>query len=364
MTELTPRQRMARALRRQPVDRIPVAESFWETTKPAWVESGSLQADTSLNDYFQYESRGAGWPTLGADLDRQSTIVEETEETKLVRNGNGAYLRYWKNKAGTPEHVDFEVTDRAGWEEKIKPLLLDRSRLAERLSLNHYRYIHDYCRKNDLFFFWTGINVFEFMHPICGHEHMLMGMALDPDWITDMCTVFTDLMHDMFKVYFTEVGRPDAIWYYEDMGFKEKPFMSPAMYRELIFPAHKRTCDFAHENDLPVIMHSCGFVEPLLPDMIRAGIDALQAMEIKAGMDLLRIKKTYGDKIALCGGLDIRVLETNDLDQVEAMLQANIPAVMEGGGYILHSDHSIPPSVNFETYEYFLRRGREIGTYA
>ncbi len=86
-------------------------------------------------------------------------------------------------------------------------------------------------------------------------------------------------------------------------------------------------------------------------------------MEIKAGMDLLRIKKTYGDKIALCGGLDIRVLETNDLDQVEAMLQANVPGVMEGGGYILHSDHSIPPSVNFETYKYFLERGRELGTY-
>lgn len=364
MTELPPRERMARALRRQPVDRIPAAESFWGNTKKTWVESGHLQDDTNLDAYFQLDSRGAGWPTMEADLDHLVTIVEETEETKLVRNGNGAYLRYWKHKAGTPEHVDFEVTDRAGWEEKIKPLLLDRSRLTERLSLNHYRYVHDYCRKNDLFFFWTGINVFELMHPICGHEHLLMGMALDPDWIIDMCTVFTDLTHEMFKVYFAEVGRPDAIWYYEDMGFKEKPFMSPAMYREMIMPSHKKSCDLAHENDLPVIMHSCGFIEPLLPHMIEAGIDALQAMEIKAGMDLLRIKKTYGDQIALCGGLDIRVLETNDLDQVEAMLQANVPGAMEGGGYILHSDHSIPPSVNFETYKYFVDRGREIGTYA
>ena len=63
--------------------------------------------------------------------------VEETEETKLVRNGNGALLRWWKNKAGTPEHVDFEVKDRDGWEALIKPHLLDVDR--RRIQFEAYR---------------------------------------------------------------------------------------------------------------------------------------------------------------------------------------------------------------------------------
>ena len=139
--------------------------------------------------------------------------------------------------------------------------------------------------------------------------------------------------------------------------------MSPQMYQEIVWPAHKKTFDFAHSYDLPVVVHSCGYVEGLVPGLISAGMDCLQAMEVKAGMDLVRLKQNYGDKIAFCGGMDIRVLETNDPSKVEAELQKKLPIAMAGSGYILHSDHSIPHSVDYQTYRYFVDRGLEIGTY-
>jgi uroporphyrinogen decarboxylase len=80
-------------------------------------------------------------------------------------------------------------------------------------------------------------------------------------------------------------------------------------------------------------------------------------------MNLPELKKKFGDQIAFCGGLDIRVLETNDTEAVEKLLQENLPAAMAGSGYILHTDHSIPTSVNYDTYKYFVERGLEIGTY-
>jgi uroporphyrinogen decarboxylase len=61
--------------------------------------------------------------------------------------------------------------------------------------------------------------------------------------------------------------------------------------------------------------------------------------------------------------MDIRMLETNDLAKVEAELQKKLPIAMEGSGYILHSDHSIPNTVDYKTYKYFVDRGLEIGTY-
>ena len=64
-----------------------------------------------------------------------------------------------------------------------------------------------------------------------------------------------------------------------------------------------------------------------------------------------------------CGGLEIRALETNDTRAVEAELAAKLPAAMAGSGYILHTDHSVSTRVNYETYEYFLERGRAMGTY-
>ena len=92
-------------------------------------------------------------------------------------------------------------------------------------------------------------------------------------------------------------------------------------------------------------------------------MDCLQAMEVKAGMDLVTLKKTYGRQIAFCGGMDVRTLETNDTAAVQAELDKNLPAAMEASGYILHTDHSVSTRVNYETYKFFVDRGLQMGTY-
>jgi uroporphyrinogen decarboxylase len=201
------------------------------------------------------------------------------------------------------------------------------------------------------------------MHPVCGHEHMLVGMALDPDWVRDMVDTYAELTVDLMEILFAEEGQPDGIWFYEDMGFKERPFMSPDMYREIVQPGHKRTIDFCHARGLPVVMHSCGFVEPLLPGMIEAGIDCLQVIEVKAGMDPLRIKRNFGDRLSLCGGMDARNLVANDIDALRKELAAKIPVLKQNYGYILHSDHSIPTDTEYATYRFFVDEGLRLGTY-
>ncbi|MBI3921540.1 MAG: hypothetical protein HY318_09000, partial [Armatimonadetes bacterium] len=96
---------------------------------------------------------------------------------------------------------------------------------------------------------------------------------------------------------------------------------------------------------------------------IEAGIDCLQVIEVKAGMDLLKLYHDFGDHLSFMGGIDVRVLYTNDRAKIDAELEAKIPVVKGNNGYILHSDHSIPNTVDFDTYEYFVRRGLELGTY-
>ncbi|MBE3099538.1 MAG: hypothetical protein IMZ44_20665 [Planctomycetes bacterium] len=360
---LTSRERVGRILRRRPVDRVAAFESFWSDTRDAWVAQGRVGKDESLEDHFNLDLRVQWTFNSVADLDFKEEIVEETEETKLVRSGNGALLRWWKNRSGTPEHVDFAVKDRAAWEEITRPHLVNAANDRRRIDFAAYRAAHAHARERDVFFCWGGVNVFELMHPVCGHVNMLLGMALDPDWVRDMCRVYADLTIRLMEILFAEEGLPDGIYFFEDMGFKERPFMSPRMYKEIIWPSHKRTFDFCRARGLPVVVHSCGFVEPLVPGLIEAGMDCLQAMEVKAGMDLVHLKKRYGDRIAFCGGMDIRALETNDPATVEAELAKNLPAAMARSGYILHTDHSVSTRVQYETYKHFLDRGRQLGTY-
>ena len=192
---------------------------------------------------------------------------------------------------------------------------------------------------------------------------MLTGMLVDPDWVKDMVQTYSQLTLDLMDILFAEEGYPDGVWFYEDMGFKGRPFVSLEMYREIIQPAHRKTIAYAHSKGMPVIMHSCGYVAPLVPGLIEAGVDCLQVIEVKAGMDLLELFRDYGDRLSFMGGIDVRVLYTNDRAVINRELTAKIPEVKRNFGYVLHSDHSIPDQVDYENYTYFVQRGLELGSY-
>lgn len=362
MNTMTGKERISNILKHQPVDRIGLYEHFWSDTYSDWTDKGKIKPGECIEDHFGLDIQGCWAFNFVADLDYTPDIVSETAETVLTRDGNGALLRRHKLHDSTPEHVDFLVKEKADWEQYIKPHFSKPLDLR-RINFDSYRLAKSQAAKAGRFFVWSGVNVFELMHPICGHENMLVGMLLEPEWIEDMVTVLSDMTIEMQKILFEQEGYPDGIWYYEDMGFKAKPFMSPEIYQELIMPAHTKTINYAHSVGLPVIMHSCGFVEPLLPYMIEAGIDCLQVIEIKAGMDLLRIHEQYGDKIALMGGIDVRKLYTNDFDIITEELESKIPIVKNGYGFVAHSDHSIPKTVDYETFKFYIDKVIELGTY-
>ena len=355
---MTSIERITNILKHKPVDRIGVYEHFWGDTYNTYVKQGHIKQGEPIDNSLDIEEF---WPfNLTADLDFEERIVGETKDTLTVLNGNGATLKKHKFHDTTPEHVDFKVKEREDWE-AYKPLL---QKIDERrINFEGYRKAKAYAKSTNKYFVWSGVNVFECMHPLCGHENLLVGMAMDPGWVLDMAAVYADLTLALQEILFEKEGKPDGVWYYEDMGFKERPFMSPAMYRELIQGAHKKTIGCAHSLNLPVIMHSCGFVEPLLPYMVEAGIDCLQVIEVKAGMDLLRIYKNFGEKIALMGGIDVRCLYTNDKKIIDKELESKIPIVKNGYGYVLHSDHSIPNTVRYDTLKYFFAKGLELGAY-
>jgi uroporphyrinogen decarboxylase len=360
MEQMTGIERMTNILARKPVDRIGLYEHFWEDTVARWQSEGHISSEADIADIFGFDLLQSWAFNTTADIDFVPEVIEETEDTILTKDGNGAYLRKHKLHEATPEHVDFMVKDRSGWEELIKPKLKAERR---RIDFEKYRRAKAIAREKQRFFVWTGPNVFELIHPVCGHEYMLMGMGLDPDWIKDMVQVYAQLTVDLQEILFAEEGKPDGIWFYEDMGFKHRPFMSPAMYKEIIQPGHRLTIDFAKSLGLPVIMHSCGYVEPLVGGMIEAGIDCLQVIEIKAGMDLLKLYRDYGDRLSFMGGIDVREIYSNDFARVDAELEAKIPVVKGNYGYALHSDHSIPNTVDFETYGHFVEKGLALGTY-
>lgn len=357
MQTMTSRERILAMFDRKPVDQLPVFDSLWGDTYKRYEKEGHFK-DYSFG--LDVDLAMGGWPNSVANLDFENKVLEETEETVLSLDGNGARLRRHKQHDTTPEHVGFTVVDQETWEEHARPFIAAPLDLR-RVPYETYRKARESALKHKQFFCWGGVGPFEMMHPVCGHENMLVGMALEPEWIEDMVDLYCTMLINILEELFSKEGAPDACWFFEDMGFKEKPFMSPTMYRELIMPGHKRLFDFAKSKGCKVIVHSCGYVEALVGGLVEAGMDCLQAMEVKAGMDIRSLHDAFGKDIIFMGNIDARLLEANDLPALQAEMDVKIPYVLEkGGGYILHSDHSISERVDFETLQFFFKHGREM----
>jgi uroporphyrinogen decarboxylase len=203
--------------------------------------------------------------------------------------------------------------------------------------------------------------IWETMRQSMGDFTLYQSLLLDPAWIHDYNRVYTDFHKRYYTYLFEHVGVPDGIWIYEDLGYKNGLFASPRILAELIFPYFKEMVDFFHGYDLPVVLHSCGSTAQALPLIVAAGFDGLNPMERKArDNDPFAFAEKYGDRLAFVGGFDVRIWETNDKDLIRREMIAYIEGMKaRGARLVFASDHSIPPTVHYDTYCYALEVYRE-----
>ena len=154
----------------------------------------------------------------------------------------------------------------------------------------------------------------------------------------------------------------DGAWLWDDLGYRNGLLYSRKTYVEQVMPSHRTIVDFFHSRALPVILHSCGRVIDAVDLIIEAGFDCLQPMEVKAGMDVRDLKRRYGDRLAFMGNIDVRLL-SGDPEALEAEIRDKFAVAKEGGGYMYHSDHSVPHTVSFEEYRGVLEIVRRYAWY-
>ncbi len=348
-------------LRGKPAERVGLHDSPWGDTLKKWVTQGYPTDEKgepiSPVDHFGYDLASAGGWFDALPLKGVKELVEETDEWKVVRNGAGAALKWWKNKSGTPEHIDFRMTSRAVWEQDYRPHLLAFDR--ERIDVAGNKATLEKRRKEGRWTHFGHLFIWENMRQSMGDLCLYESLLLDPEWIHDYGRVYTDFFQMHYRTLFAEAGVPDGVWMYEDLGYKGSLFSSPDVLKRLIFPYFREMVEFFHSYGLPVVLHTCGLVEPALDLIIGAGFDALNPMEVKAGNDPLRIARRYGDRLAFIGGLDERVLETHDRGVIQRAVGELIDGMRSiGARYVFASDHSISTNVDYDDYRWALETYR------
>jgi uroporphyrinogen decarboxylase len=155
--------------------------------------------------------------------------------------------------------------------------------------------------------------------------------------------------------------RFDCLSWPDDMGYKGTPFFSLQMYRDLLKPVQKRAVDWAHAKGISAWLHSCGDIRPLVPELVEIGVDRLNPLEVKAGMDPAAIKREYGDRLVLHGGMNVLLWDRPEL--LHAEIDRLLPVLKENGGYIFASDHSIPSSMGLEEWRRIVDHAKQAGRY-
>ena len=360
MTSLTSQERVHRAFTRQDHDRVPRHESFWGETITRWKDEGLSGDAQTVLDMLGSDFHGLCWvwPCI---FPGQDTLIEEDAQTRVVRDSQGKRVRYWKEKSGTPEHLGFECSSREVWEHTFKPALLDTGLQIDpdAVKRNYRR-----GRAKGLWCHLTGVESFEETRSLMGDEITLMAMVEDPEWIRDVSRTFTDQVLRNFDAAMATGIQPDGLWIYGDMAYNHATMCSPQMYKELIWPDHKRMAEWAHAHNMKFIYHTDGDINGVMDLYVQAGFDCLQPLEAKAGVDIRTLCPKYGRQLAFFGNIDVMKMATNDLAAIEDEIKAKFVAGMATKGYIYHSDHSVPPQVSWKTYQAIMQMVEKFGRYA
>ncbi len=352
---MTSRERFLAVLQHEEPDRVPIHDSPWATTIARWHEEG-LPEDQSPHQCFGYELSGYA-PDLSLRFAHET--IEETDEYTITRNANGALRKSWRHATSTPECIDFVIRTRADWEEHKHRMAMSRDRINFEAALK----AQAAARAKGEFWVYRGVMGYDKTQGIVGSENLLMSMIEDPGWVAEMFMAGADLICETAEEMIGGGLEFDGAYLCDDMGYRNGMLFSPRTYREVLFPAHKRVCDFFNGRGLPVILHTCGCVNEVVPDLIEVGFACLQPLEVKAGMDLVQLKRDFGDRLAFMGGIDVRLMAEGDPEKLEQEIESKIPFARQGGGYIYHSDHSVPDNVSFESYKLVMELVAKHGKY-
>jgi len=185
-----------------------------------------------------------------------------------------------------------------------------------------------------------GFSLFERAWTLCGMENLLAGMVVQKPAVhtlLDRITEFDLALIDRSCAYDIQMVRLGDDW-----GHQRGLLMGPQLWREFIKPRIGRLFERIRARGKRVMLHSCGKIDEILPDLIECGLDVFNPFQPEV-MDVRAIKKRHGRQLSFYGGISTqRTLPFATVRQVKEEVKSLLEEIGKGGGYIASPAHDIP----------------------
>ncbi len=355
----------------QPVDRYPYYElGIWGQTYERWLREG-LPEEELQGDWFRGQPRFArldkreyirldmrpipGFERTVGETERYILFIDRLGRTRrALREGmaRGTYL-------SMDTYLDFPIKNRQDFLELKRHYdPSDPARYPQDWedlkrgwrTRDYPLYLTENCGFAGLY--WN-------LREMMGTENLSYAFYDQPDLVHEILDFMVEFFMSVTTKALTEV-EVDVFNFNEDLAYKSGPLLSPKIYTEFFLPRHKRIIAFLRQYGVKVIeLDSDGNTEPLVPLFLEAGVNCHWPLEAAAGMDPLKIRRKYGNNLALSGGIDKRELAKGK-KAIEEELRRKILPMLDSGGYIPTVDHTVPPDISLENFTYYLELKRRI----
>lgn len=372
---------MRLALEHREADRVPIDLHGWATyfTEGAYrslLAYLGVEDEPKVNDWFLVsEVREDILERFGVDFRRVAPGAPDGFSSRAYPDGS------WDDEWGIRKRRVAHRSPRGGtayYAEMIAPPLaeaslgdLERYRWPDPADPGRYRglaeqaqhlYEHtDYALVASA----IGMGLFEQAQWLRGTQRFLEDLLIDKEFAAALIDKILGVQTAILDRYLSAVGRyVDMVETSDDYGMQTGPLISPALYREMLKPAHGRLNAFIKERtEARIYLHSCGSIVDILDDLIDAGVDVINPVQPRArGMDTWGLKARFGGRVVFHGGVDEQyVLPHGSPAEVRDEVIRRIGDLAPGGGYIFAPAHNIqddvPPENVVTMFETALRHG-------
>jgi len=282
-------------------------------------------------------------------------ILEDTSKHIIWLDELGRKMKICKGYSTDPLPLDFPVKDMESWlsvkkfyefsEDRIDWEQVDISRKLQKEGHLVVGYIP---------------GGFDTVRELMGEVNGCLAYYLQPELIKDIMQTLT---RTSIKVYerITEKLVVDQLSVHEDMAGKNGPIIGPDEVNEFIKPYFSAVWGLLSSRGAKLFdMDSDGNMNPILDVLLESGLNSMHPFEPAAGMDIVEIRKKYGKRLAIRGGIDKFAL-TKGKEEIKKELEYKMqPSMIEQGGIVFGLDHRIVNGTSVENYRYYVNLGREI----
>lgn len=362
--------RLKAALSRREGDRVPVSDFFW---------SGFMDKAREKwgGDVDMYRKFDLDYVVVNPNMDpviKDFELIDRKGEDIRVKTGFGAtvlrradlamphFESFWVQEPGDMEKFVIEPPDDP--RRLYRPGDDQINCLGDRLVRNIPSWmerVDQYCA--DFPVFGSVCEGYEYLWRCIGTENSLYWMLLEPELFESFMERIGDFAVGLAEYQIKEAGdKLSGMYIWGDIAYVNGMLFSPEIWRRYFKPIVKRVIEACHKAGLMVIYHGCGNATPVFGDFIEIGLDGYNPLEVKAHLDAVELKKTYGGALAFVGNVDVRELESKDEARIKKEVLYKLKTGV-GGGWICQSDHSVSSGVDPESYAYMVELIREYGVY-